>query len=168
MADWLTHVLVAYALFTVASWYVEGMDEKWVAVAMVGSVLPDLNRFDLLVREEVVAYLVGHGFSWNGLHTLAGVFVTSAVGALFFGTRRQQKMGFLALLSGAVLHIVVDLPQKYPDGSMISDFYFYPVPVGRPPAPGWYVSADRWVVVVALAVAGAVFFADRHRRRTGE
>ena len=164
MAELLTHVLVAYALFTAAGWYLEWLDARWVAVGMVGSILPDLNRLALFVPDDRMTDITGIAFDWGGLHTIGGALLLSAIGATLFARRRDQWRAFLVLFAGAVSHLIVDLPQRYADGNMLTNLYLYPVSSVRPPTPGWYVSADRWVAVVALAVAAIVFVVDRRRR----
>jgi len=165
MAEWLTHIVLAYALFTAAGWYIEWLDRRWVAVGMVGSILPDLSRLDLVIDADRITAVFGVPFEWGGLHTLGGVVVLSAIGAVLFGTRTQQYRAFLCLFAGALSHLIVDLPQAYADGLMITNLYLFPLPAWRPPTPGWYVSADRWVVVVSLAVALPVFVVDYYRRK---
>ena len=164
MAEWVTHVCFAYALCTAVSWSVDWVDKKWVPVGMVGSVLPDLNRFDLLLDDLVVQRLTGIPFDWSGLQTVGGAVLLSAIGAMLFSTARHRKRGFVFLLGGAFSHILVDLPQRYADGLMLTNNYLFPLPPWRLPTPGWYVSADRWVAVVALLVALVVFGVDRYRR----
>jgi len=161
MAEWVSHALLAYAVFTVLGWYVEWIDKNWVAVAMVGSILPDMNRLGLLISEDVISYVIGFGFDWNFLHTLGGIFLTSSVGALLFSRAVQRRRALFVLFGGAFSHILIDLPQKYADGRMLTDYYFYPFPVGRLPTPGWYVSSDRWVLMVSLSVGLTVFLIDR-------
>lgn len=165
MAEWLTHILLAYALFTVVGWYVEWLDSKWVAVGMVGSMLPDLSRLDLLIESDQITARFGIPFEWGGLHTLGGAVVLSAIGAVLFATRQQRYRAFGLLFAGALSHIIVDLPQTYADGLMVTNLYLFPLPPWRFPTPGWYVSADRWVVVVSLAVGLAVFVVDYYRRQ---
>jgi len=165
MAEWLTHIVLAYALFTAAGWYIEWLDRQWVAVGMVGSILPDLSRLDLVIDADRITAVFGVPFEWGGLHTLGGAVVLSALGAVLFSTRRQQYRAFLLLFAGALSHLVVDLPQAYADGLMITNLYLFPLPAWRFPTPGWYVSADRWVVVVSLAVALPVFVVDYYRRK---
>lgn len=163
MAEWLTHVLLAYALFTVVGWYVDWLDSKWVAVGIVGSILPDLDRLDLLVSDDLITAVTGVPFDWSGINTLGGVVVLSAIGGLLFARRRHQRRGFLLLLSGAFSHLLVDLPQRYADGLLLTNKYLFPLPAWRASTPGWYVSADQWVVGVALVVALVVFGLDRYR-----
>ena len=164
MAELLSHVLLAYAVFTAAGWYLEWLDERWVAVGMVGSILPDLSRLALVVADDRVTDLTGVTFAWDGLHTLGGALLLSVIGATLFARRRDQWRAFLMLFAGALSHLLVDLPQRYADGDMLTNLYLYPVSSWRPPTPGWYVSADRWVAVVALAVAAIVFVVDRYQQ----
>jgi hypothetical protein len=165
MAEWLTHVFIAYALFTVLGWYVDWLDEQWIAVGIVGSVLPDLNRFHLVIADDRLTALTGIPFDWNGLNTVGGVVLLSAIGALLFGTSRRQWRGFVLLFGGSVSHLVVDLPQQYADGLMLTNLYLFPISSWRPPTPGWYVSADRWIVLVAFVIALAVFGLDYYRTK---
>lgn len=170
MADWLTHVLLAYAIFTLLGWGVEWLDGRWIAVGILGSLLPDLNRIQLLLSSETVSTTLGIAIDWEGIHTLAGMVLLSLVGALLFEARRDQRRALLALLSGALFHLLVDVPQSYADGYTLTNLYLYPLPPWRFPTPGLYVSTDRWVAVVALVVAVAVYALDRLRtyRRKSE
>lgn len=163
MAEWLTHVLLAYALFTLLGWHIDWLDEKWVAVGMVGSLLPDLSRLGLVIPAELVHYLVGTEFSWGGIHTLGSVVLMAAIGALLFRTSQQQRRAFALLFGGAIAHMVVDLPQRYADGNMLLNAYSSPIPTGHPPTPGWYVSPDLWTLGAGVLVALAVFVLDYRR-----
>ncbi|WP_253737743.1 metal-dependent hydrolase [Halohasta salina] len=163
MAEWVSHVCLAYALFTVAGWAVDWLDGRWIAVGVVGSILPDLDRLDLVVSDEFITAATGVPFEWAGINSIGGAVVLSAIGALLFTRPSHQRRGFLLLFAGACSHLVVDLPQRYADGLMLTNKYLFPLPPWRPPTPGWYVSADRWVAVVAVAVALVVFLVDRYR-----
>ena len=163
MAEWVSHVCLAYALFTAAGWAVDWLDGRWVVVGIVGSILPDLDRLELVVSGDLITAATGVPFEWYGINTVGGAVVLSAIGALLFEHHRDRRRGFLLLLSGAFSHLLVDLPQRYADGLMLTNKYLFPLPPWRPPTPGWYVSADRWVAVVALLVALIVFGVDRYR-----
>jgi len=163
MAEWVSHVCLAYALFTVAGWYVDWLDGRWIAVGVVGSILPDLDRLDLVVSGDSITAATGVPFEWAGINSVGGAVVLSAIGALLFARPSHQRRGFLLLLAGAFSHLLADLPQRYADGLMLTNKYLFPLPAWRPPTPGWYVSADRWVAGVALLVALVVFLADRYR-----
>ena len=163
MAEWVTHVCLAYALFTVVGWSVDWVDRQWVAVGVVGSILPDLDRLDLLLSGDLITATTGIPFNWNGINSVGGTVVLSAIGALLFACRSDQRRGFSLLFAGALSHLLVDLPQRYADGLMLTNKYLFPLPAWRPPTPGWYVSADRWVAIVALLVALVVFGVDRYQ-----
>jgi membrane-bound metal-dependent hydrolase YbcI (DUF457 family) len=160
VAEWLTHVLLAYAVFTTLTWVVSWLDQRWVAVAMVGSIIPDLGRVDLLIDADWVEATFGVPFSWGGVHTLAGVGLLCTAGTMLVRGRRRQIRAWLLLAGGALSHVVVDLPQVYADDRMLTNLYLYPLPPWRPPTPGWYVSPDAFVVVVAALVASVVFVVD--------
>jgi len=163
MAEWLTHVLVAYGVFTIVGWYVDWLEKRWVAVAMVGSILPDLNRFELFISSEAMSTLLGIPFDWGALHTIGGLVVLSAIGALLFSSSLEQKRGFVVLFGGGLSHLIVDVPQAYADGLAVTNLYLFPLTTWRAPTPGWYVSADRWVALFALVFALVVYIADRYR-----
>ncbi|MFC6771244.1 metal-dependent hydrolase [Halorubrum pallidum] len=164
MAEWLTHVLLAYATFRILSWYVEWLDSQWISVGMVGAILPDLSRLNLVISSDIISYFIGSEFDWFGIHTAGGIILLSGIGALLFRDALEQQKAFIMLLSGSISHILVDLPQRYADGKMILDMYAFPLPLPRPVTPGWYVTPDRWVVLVAFVTAIVVFFADQHRK----
>jgi hypothetical protein len=166
MAEWLTHVLIAYAAFRILSWYVEWINSQWISIRMIGSILPDLSRLDLVISADIVIYLIGFDFDWLGIHTIGGVILLPGIGALLFRSSPEQHRAFIMLTSGSISHIIVDLPQQYADGKMILDVYGFPLPLPRPPTPGWYVTPDRWVVIAAFVTALVVFFTDKYQKRT--
>ena len=161
MAEWLSHVFLGFAVFTVASWGVSWLTERWIAVGVVGSILPDLSRIELVVSEDWVTAVTGIPFDWSGIHTLGGVVLMAGIGALLFDTRKQQVRAYALLLTGALVHVLIDIPQRYADGETLTNLYLFPVSSWRGVTPGWYVSADRWVVVIAGVVAVVVFVVDR-------
>lgn len=158
MAEALSHMLAAFVIFTLLSWRIEWLERKWVVVAMVGSILPDLNRFGLILDSDTIEAVLGIPFSWGAIHTLGGVLLLSAIGALIFAERRNQLIGFVMLLGGGVSHFLIDAVKAWGDG--YNGVYLYPFSWWRNPTPGWYVSADRWVVVITLILALMVFLID--------
>lgn len=81
MPDLLTHVLVGYSLGTLFStrW---AWSREMTTVVMLGALLPDLTKIRLVLTDAQIEALVGSPFSWHALHTIGGVVVTAAVGAL--------------------------------------------------------------------------------------
>ena len=164
MAEILSHVLFAFALFTAIGWVIDWFDQRWVVAAMVGSVIPDLNRVELIINSGWIESTLGIPFSWGAIHTIGGVLLLSAIGAAMFATREHQRKGFVMLVAGGSLHLLLDAVKVWADG--YNGAYLYPFSWWRNPTPGWYVSADRWVVVVAIAVALVVFVVDRYVYRS--
>lgn len=76
-------------------------------------------------------------------------------GALLFGTARARRQAFGMLLAGGASHLAVDALKQWAGG--VNGAYLYPVTWWRNPTPGWYVSADRWVLGVVIVV----FLVDR-------
>ncbi|WP_436902619.1 metal-dependent hydrolase [Halovenus halobia] len=160
MAEGLTHVLLAFGLFTATGWTVGWLDRRWVAVGMVGSLLPDLSRLYLLVDDYIISQALGIPFDWAALHTLGGVVVLATLGAVLFDKRQQRLRGFGLLVAGGCSHLAVDAVKAWADGT--GGTALYPLSWWRPPTPGLYVSADRWVLGVAVAVALVVAIIERY------
>lgn len=162
MTDLLTHVLVAFALFTVASWRF-GFDSRYVSIGVVGTLLPDLSKIHLLVPATAVENALGIPFSWYPLHRIGGAVVVCTIAATFFRSdMRARATGFL--LAGTVLHFLLDAGIKRANG--VTPPYFYPFSWYQPPAGNLYLSSDVWPAVVALALAATVWLLDRYRSRS--
>lgn len=160
MADLLSHVLFAFVVFTVAGWAVDGLGRRWVAVGMVGAILPDLDLVGVLVDGSVVSESIGLPFDWGAIHTLGGVLLLAAAGAVLFEGRVQRRRAFVLLGAGGTVHLAVDGVKLWADGA--NGVSLYPFSWWRNPTPGLYAPGDRHVVVVAVVVAGAVWLLDRY------
>jgi membrane-bound metal-dependent hydrolase YbcI (DUF457 family) len=159
MADLLSHVLFAFAVFTVAGWVVAWLGPRWVAVGMVGAILPDLNEVGILVDERVISETLALPFTWAPLHTLGGVLLLAAAGAMLFEEGSQRRRAFALLIAGGISHLAIDGTKAWADGA--NGVSLYPFSWWRNPTPGLYVPADRRVVVLAIVVAGTVWLLDR-------
>ncbi|MFC7213487.1 metal-dependent hydrolase [Saliphagus sp. GCM10025334] len=157
MADLLTHVLVAYACFTILRWRLEWLTSRWLAVGLVGSLLPDLNRIELVISNTTVEATTGVPFDFDAIHTLGGIAVLAAIGALCFRTCRQRAFGMLFV--GALSHLTLDALKVYADAQ--SGVWLYPLTWFRHPSPNLYVSSDPVVLASALIVAVVVRWVDR-------
>lgn len=157
MADLLTHVLVAYALGTVASWRLEWLSKRWIAVAMVGAVLPDLNRIGLFVTDPTIEGVLGVPFALDALQTLGGLLVLAGIGTLAFDRYRGRAYGLL--LAGGLSHLLLDAVKRYADGQ--AGTWLFPVTWYRHPTPNLYVSSDPAVLLVAISIAFAIWVIDR-------
>jgi len=160
MADLLSHVLIAFAVFTVAGCAVPWLDRRWVAVGMVGAILPDLDQVGIVLDAHAISQALGVPLDWGAIHTLGGVLLLAGAGALLFEGRDLQRRAFVLLIAGGVSHLVFDGVKAWADGA--NGASLYPFSWWRNPTPGWYVSADRRVVMVVAIVAGVVWVADRY------
>ena len=158
MADLLSHLLVAYALFTVASWRVDWLDRRWVVVGTGGAAIPDLVKVRLVLDDATVERALAVPFSYVPLSTLGGVLLVAGLVALAFDRDRWRRVYGL-VTAGGILSLLVDGLRVYADGR--ASAYLYPLSNWRPPTPSLYVSSDPRVRVVALVVAAVVVAVDR-------
>lgn len=164
MAELLSHVLLAYALFTVASWRLEWVTKRWVAIGMIGGLLPDLNRIGMFVTDAAIEAFLGVPFGIDAIHTLGGVVLLSATGAMVVATRHRST--FALLLAGALSHLLVDGLKAYADAE--AGAWLYPLTWYRYPTPNLYVSADPVVLAVAVSAAVVALLVDRHHLGSAE
>lgn len=162
MADLLTHVLVAYALATLVSFRDARITPPMVAVAMLGGVLPDLNRIALLLPASTVASTLDIPFTWDALGTLGGVAVVAAVGTLLVRPC-DRSTAAVALAIGVVPHFLLDYLLVFPSG--YTHPYLWPLVAARLPGPNLYLSSARWPAVVAVVAATTVRIAATRRDR---
>ncbi|QLK26831.1 metal-dependent hydrolase [Natrinema zhouii] len=157
MADLLSHVLLVYAGCTIAGWY-RPIPDRWIAVAMIGAILPDLNRITILVTNGTLEATLGVPFDVDAVSTLGGVLVLAGIGAMVVADRHRRA--FAALFAGALLHLLVDALKAYADGA--AGMWLYPVTWARHPTPSLYVSSDPTVLVLVGALAAIVAGIDRY------
>lgn len=160
MPDLLTHVLIAYALGTALSLQYDWLTPEYVTVVMLGSVVPDLTKIYLVVPSYRIEAWLGIPFDWFAIHTVGGVLVATAVGALCT-TRDHRRRVFGLLLVGALLHLVLDALLIKVSGHM--EPMLWPLTSYRPPTPGLYLSSDRWTIAVAGAFAVLARYARARR-----
>lgn len=163
MADLLTHVLAAYVLATICSWCIEGVTPAVRTVAMIGAVVPDLNRMDLVVPPATIESVLGVPFSWSAFHTLGGVAFAVVVGAALVAPRYRRRVAALLAL-GAGAHLVLDSFLFTSSG--YSESFLWPLTDHRFATDGFYKSYDRWPLVVAAVVTGIVRLVDRRRSQS--
>jgi len=161
VADLLTHVLLAYAGCTILSWY-RPIPTYWIAVTMIGSILPDLNRVTLIVSNGTLETLLGVPFDLGALSTLGGTVILAGIGSMVV-TNHHRKT-FAALFAGALSHLFIDGVKAYADGA--AGTWLYPVTWARHPTPSLYVSSDPAVLTVAVAVTVTVLAIDRYAIQT--
>lgn len=160
MADLLSTVFLTYAVFTAATWWLDGLDRHWVTVAMGGAAIPDLVKIDLVLEARTVERALGIPFDYAPLASLAGVIVVAGIVALLFGEQWRRK-AYAILIAAGGFSLLLDGLRVYADGS--ASFYLYPIWI-RPPTPNLFVSSDPAVLVVALVVSVVTVAIDRWRR----
>jgi len=160
MADLLSHLLAAYAVLTIASWRVDWLDRRWVAVGMGGAAIPDLVKLNLVLEAHIVENALGIPFSYSPLSTLGGVVLVAGLITLAFDRRHWRRV-FALVTVGGVLSLVGDGLRAYADGT--ASAWLYPLTNWRPPTPSLYVSSDPRVLAVIALLAGVVA-AIEHRR----
>jgi hypothetical protein len=161
MADLLTHVLVAYCVFTVASWRLDWLADRWVAVGMGGAILPDLVKLDLLLDPGQIEAVVGFPVTHAHFATLGGVLVTAGLVTILF-ERRWWRYTYSLLVAGGTISLLVDGLRFRVDGHA-SAWLFPFLPTSRPPTPNLYVSSDLRVLLVTFAFFVVVLGVDRYR-----
>ena len=157
MAELLSHVLIAYIVLTCASWRFEWLTQRWVAVGMIGAILPDLSRIGLFVTDATIETALGVPFAIGALQTLGGLLLLAAIGSLVVADHRRRAFGLL--FAGGFLHLLTDGLKSWVDGT--AGAWLYPLSWYRHPTPGLYVSSDPWVLVGVGTVALVVTLLDR-------
>lgn len=160
MPDILTHVLVGYILATLLSLRDERLTAPYVTVVMLGTTLPDLTKIELLVPSVVVEQALGLPFSWFALHTPLGSVLVATMGALLVAPRYRRRVLALLLL-GTFSHHLLDALLLNATGSSYA--LLWPLSTYHFPAPGLYLSSDRWPALLAGTTA-IVMWAVRRTR----
>ncbi|MFB6224691.1 MAG: hypothetical protein ABEH86_13600 [Haloarcula sp.] len=161
MADLLTHLLVPYVLLTVAGWWIDWLDQRWVVVGMGGAAIPDLIKARIILHDGTVEAMLGLPFSYDPLATLGGVLLVAGVITVAFNRRHWRRV-FSLVTFGGLTSLLFDGMRVYADGR--ASAWLYPFTNWRPPTPSLYVSSDPRVLVAALVVAGLVAVVDARKR----
>lgn len=161
MPELMSHVLLAYSLCVVLSWNYRWLDAPYITVGMVGAVIPDLAKTDILLRGEYIEDILGLPFDWFALHTAGGVFLSILIGTVL-ATRPERKRVFGLLLIGSLSHMLADAMLLTPTG--LAYPMFWPVSGYQPTSPGLYLSTDPWPFLVTLTLAVVVTLVSRPAR----
>ncbi|NUB91519.1 metal-dependent hydrolase [Haloterrigena sp. SYSU A121-1] len=164
VADGLTHVLVAYALATLLSIRYPWITARLATVAMVGGMLPDLNRLKWVVPPETIEAALGASFSWRPMHSIGGVAVAICIASLTVRAEYRRAVALLLAL-GALSHFALDLLLVPPAGTYQ---YLWPLTDADVVFPGFYSSRDRWVAPVSIVLALAARSVARRHSRSPE
>ncbi|QLG27384.1 metal-dependent hydrolase [Halorarum halophilum] len=158
MPDILTHVLVGYCLATLLSLRDDRITPPYVTVAMLGTLLPDLTKIELLVPSMVVEQAIGLPFSWFAIHTPFGSLLAASVGALLVAPHHRRQVLALLLL-GAFSHHALDAMLLNVTGSSYP--LLWPLSTYHIPSPGLYLSSDRWPALLTGSLAAVMWTVKR-------
>lgn len=132
---------MAYIVAKLLSLRYPWITRPYLTAAMVGGLLPDLNRIELVLPNEMVAGAVGLPFDWGGLHRGGPV----AVSVLILGylvPKRYRRGVILMAGMGAGLHLFTDLFLGVGFAWEPSFAVFWPITAWEPVVPGFYSSRD--------------------------
>ncbi|MFT4922212.1 MAG: hypothetical protein ACI8XM_001425 [Haloarculaceae archaeon] len=150
MPDLLTHVLGAYVLLTPLAWRVEWLEQRHVALAMVGMIVPDLAKVRLVIDATVVEQVLGGPWLWTGVHRLGPALALAGIGAMCF-ERGRRTVAFGWVVVGLLFHFLFDLAVTRANG--LAPPYPYPLSWWHPPSADMLLSSDIWPAVVASLLA---------------
>lgn len=159
MTDLFAHVCLAYVVGGLISLRVDWLDAHYVTVVLVGAVIPELVKIELLVEARVISNLLIVPFSWEPLQTLGGVVVSLCVGGLIV-CRCEQRRVLPLLALGAATHIFLDYLLLSVSGRSFA--VFWPFTRYHPPTPGLYLSTDILPTIVASLLAMMVWILTSH------
>lgn len=159
MPDWLTHVLVGYALATALSVRYDWIGPRYVTLAMAGALVPDLAKAKLVVPSDAVAAALGVPFDWAAFHTLGGSLVVVCIVALWLPAT-YRRAGLLVLALGASSHHALDLLLTQSSGTTYQ--FLWPLTEYRAPSVDLYRSSDREPAAFATLAAVAVWYVRYH------
>lgn len=161
MTDLLTHVVGVYTLLTPLTWRFELIQRRHVTLVMVGAIIPDISKIQLLIGNDVVTSIINIPWDWNGVHRLGPAGILAGVGALGF-ERRHRLPAFISLLVGVTLHFVFDLAVIRAGG--VAPAYLYPFTWWQPQSMDLLLSSDVWPWIMSLPLAGIVLLIDRRHQ----
>lgn len=162
MAELLTHILVAYILATLLSWRYEWLTPQFVTVAMVGAMIPDLNRLDLLFPADMIEAAIGLPFDWGAFHVLGGSVLAVGIGTLVAPPEYRKRV-FALLFLGMASHHAFDLLLVNVSGYTYA--VFWPLTQYNPPSVDLYLSSDWWTAAISASIAAVVWYARYGQQR---
>jgi hypothetical protein len=160
MTDILTHVLTGFVLGTVLSFKFSWIDSPYITVVMIGAILPDTSKIEMIVPSRAVESALSIQFDWFVFHTPLGTVLLASIGSLLIAETHRRR-AFALLLLGGASHFILDAFLMNP--SRFSYVLLWPLDTVLVPLPMLILSSDRWPAFVALGTAGIVWLLKRKR-----
>jgi len=139
------------------------MRKPYITAAMVGALLPDLAKINLVISNWWVRQWLPVPFSWSALHTTGGVILSVLIVVTLVEPPYRKRVGGL-LLFGAGTHLLTDAMLRSVTGRSFP--IFWPLTLYEPLTPGLYLSTEPWPTALAIAVAAVLTGIDRRRSRS--
>lgn len=158
MADLYTHILTGFILAVVISWKLEWITRPYVGAAVVGAMIPDLSRLELVFPAASIESMTGLTWSWSVLHRAGGVLLIILLITTLV-PRRHMKAVFVMVLLGVASHFTLDYMLWQPSGG--TNLMLWPFADIHLDFQGFYRSYHRWPAVLATITAVAVIAIDR-------
>jgi membrane-bound metal-dependent hydrolase YbcI (DUF457 family) len=152
MPDLLTHFLIAFLFVKLRK------IERYKSLIYLGTVLPDILVRLSVLSMDVILKIRGLNWFFMPLHTPLGILLTCFFATYFF-EERSRKPVFINLMTGAFLHLFLDILQIH----WVTEYYlFYPFSwekfeIGL----FWPHQSIYFIPVLALIAAVTIFF-DKH------
>jgi hypothetical protein len=150
LPDWIVHVAVAWTVCRVFRFRYQSFDPPNTAIAMVGSVIPDLMKLSMIFEffgMDGLDYLIP-------LHLPVGSVLLAAIISLLF---EDKKTVFLFLALGLATHFLLDLLLMQINGGMYLLFPFSWQTMSLNLVP----NDDYYLTIVAIFVALSVYIVGK-------
>lgn len=152
MADWLTHVLVAYVVLQVVAWRVSWLTTPFIIAGMAGGLIPDLAKVAIVLPNHLMASITGLPFYWKGLSSTPASVLSASILAMFVDEAHRLRV-FGLFLFGIYIHHILDGMIIIPGPSRRASV----TPLGFVHLPELYLSTHRWPTALAVFAAVVVF-----------
>ncbi|WGI18174.1 metal-dependent hydrolase [Methanonatronarchaeum sp. AMET-Sl] len=159
MADLFTHIATVFIILKLLSWKTEFIEDKLIPVGMIGAIIPDLSRLEIIIPSPIIEQLGIH-YTWFGLHTLVGATITSIILTLFFEKQHRTKV-LILLVFGVISHLTLDFFLISPSPEQYA--ILYPL-AWEPPTIGIYLSTDKIPAILTGTAATTIILIEKTRK----
>lgn len=117
LPDWIAHILITWSICTILGFRFKEFNQSNTAIAMLGSVLPDVYKITILFNLSGIKL----GNMLSLLHIPIGSFIFAIILSLFF---KERKNALIFLSFGIFTHYVLDLLLEMNNNGMYLLFPF--------------------------------------------